>query len=236
MSTDNLPPLYRVWGADNISYGPIDLPVLTAWIKQNRVTAHHWIFLDDSNRFVKAAELPELKALFEPGAEAPPAGAAAVQRIKPGSLRRIRIFAEMGDQQLESFLQYLEIVEYRPFGSVVKKGEPGDAMFLILEGELRAFVMIDGKETTLATMKAGEFFGEISLLDQGPRSATVLANADSVVLKFSAESFRHMLREAPALAAPFLYALSRGIVSRVRLLTRKYEDSIHWSRVAHAAK
>jgi CRP-like cAMP-binding protein len=73
----------------------------------------------------------------------------------------------------------------------------------------------------------GDFFGEVSLLDEGPRSANVLANEDSLLFKITAASFKHMVEEAPALATPFLYGLSRSVVSRLRSLTRRYQDSVH---------
>ena len=59
------------------------------------------------------------------------------------------------------------------FGTVANKGDHGDALFMVLEGEVRARVMIDGQETTLATMGVGECFGELAIVDQGPRSADV---------------------------------------------------------------
>jgi CRP-like cAMP-binding protein len=83
-------------------------------------------------------------------------------------------------------------------------------------------------------MTAGDFFGEISLLDEGPRSADVIANTDSRLLKISASAFDGVMREAPALAASFLYGLSKSIGARVRILTQKYQDSIHFSRLASA--
>ena len=107
-------------------------------------------------------------------------------------------------------------------------------MYLVLEGELRARVIVDKKETTLSTMTVGDFFGEISLLDEGPRSADVIANSDSRLLKISSAAFASLMREAPALAASFLYGLSKSIGARVRVLTQKYQDSIHFSRIAGA--
>ena len=104
----------------------------------------------------------------------------------------------------------------------------------VTDAYLRARVIVDGKETTLSTIAAGDFFGEISLLDEGPRSADVLANTDSRLLKISAEAFEKVMREAPALAASFLYMLSKSIGARVRVLTQKYQDSIHFSRAATA--
>ena len=64
------------------------------------------------------------------------------------------------------------------------------------------------------------------------RSADVLANVETVLLKISAEALKRLFREAPALAAPFLLGLSKTISSRVRTLTKRYEDSILFARTA----
>ena len=226
---------YRVWGSDDIAYGPVDLPTLTTWISDGRVTADDWIFAG-SREWLPAAQWPELKPLFQTNVAAPNVVSDAPPSVKPGSLRRIKVFADMDQLQLESLLKYLEVVRFPPFAPVVKKGEHGDAIFFVLEGELRAFTMIDGKETTFSTMGVGESFGEISVLDHGPRSADVVANVSSTLLKISSARVEHLLREAPALAAPFLYALSRSIVKRLRGLTKKYEDSIHFSRTARVGR
>jgi hypothetical protein len=235
METQSTAILYRVWGADNVAYGPVELPTLVAWIKADRVLADTWILQHDTGCWSKAEELPELKPLFgkkTPGRRSDEAFATEV--IPPGLLRRLRVFAGMDEAQLQSFVNYMDVQRFKQFTAVVRKGEHGDAMYLILEGELRAFTLIDDRETTLTTMGVGEFFGEISLLDQGPRSASVTANTDSVLLRIPATSFDRLVREAPALATLFIFSLSRSIVGRMRVLTKKYEDSIHWSRTAGA--
>ena len=79
-------------------------------------------------------------------------------------------------------------------------------------------------------MGVGECFGELAIVDQGPRSADVLANQPTVLIKVSAEALKKMFAEAPALAAPFMLALTRVIAQRVRVLTKRYEDSIQFSR------
>ncbi len=234
METQSDAPLYRVWGVDNVAYGPVELPTLVAWMKAERVLAESWIFQHDNGRWSKAEDLPELKPLFGKKAAArQPDEAPASEPIEPAVLRRMKVFAGMEEAQLQSFVNYMEVQRFPQFSTVVRKGEHGDAMYLILEGEVRAFTLIGDKETTLSTMGVGEYFGEISLLDHGPRSASVATNTHSVLLRISSPSFDRLVREAPALATPFIYSLSRSIVGRVRLLTRKYEDTIHWSRTAH---
>src|SRR4029079_17394884 len=108
------------------------------------------------------------------------------------------------------FVQLMEVISFPQFATVVKVDDHGDAMYLVLEGEVRARNMVDGRETTLATMTVGDFFGEISLLDHGPRSADVVANTPSVLLKISAAGVERLVKECPGAAAPFLLALSRA--------------------------
>ncbi len=226
---------YRAWGADNIAYGPVELPGLVTWIKQGKVTANTWVFREKDTTWSRASDLTELKVLFK--SKLPPSAAASADKlgIQPGSLRRIKMLADVEERLLASLLPYLEVVKVPSFGTVVNKGEHGDALFMVLEGEVRARVMLGGEETTLATMGVGECFGELAIVDQGPRSADVIANQPTVLIKVSAAALRKMFGEAPALAAPFMLALTRVIAQRVRVLTKRYEDSIQFSRAAGAA-
>jgi CRP-like cAMP-binding protein len=227
---------YRAWGADNIAYGPVELPALVTWIKQGKVTANTWVFKEQDRAWSRASDLTELKVLFK--SKLPPSAAASADAlgIQPGSLRRIKMLADVDERLLASLLTYLEVVRVPAFGNVVTKGEHGDALFMVLEGELRARVMVGGQETTLTTMGVGECFGELAIVDQGPRSADVVANQPAVLVKVSEAALKKMFAEAPALAAPFMLALTRVIAQRVRLLTKRYEDSINFSRTAKAAE
>ena len=235
-------PTYRVWGLDSVVYGALDLPGLIQWIRDERLTADQWVFTEHDNRWLKAADLPELQATLRSKPPGGVTGAATVGKgglslgAKPETLRRMKCFAHMDDRQIESFVRYMELLHCQQFSHIVRSGEHGDAMYLVLEGELRALAMVDGKEVTLGTIAAGESFGEISLIDQGPRSADVVANKDSVLLKISSGAFAQVLREAPALPAAFLLDLSRSVVGRVRSITKRYVDSVSFIRAAQKAR
>jgi CRP-like cAMP-binding protein len=94
--------------------------------------------------------------------------------------------------------------------------------------------IVEGKESILATMAVGDCVGELSLLDHGPRSADVIANKDSVLLKLSSAAFERLVREAPSLGVPLVLALSRAVVDRIRRITNRYEDSIRFIRTSAA--
>src|SRR5260370_35920887 len=164
---------FKIWGVDNVVYGPVELPTLISWVKDERVTAKTWVFSEKDDCWQKAATAPELRMFFSPKAELAAAqpGSDAVDGLKPGSLRRVKIFADLTDEQLTRFLQSMEIQRVRQWTEVVKQGAHGDAMYLVLEGELRVRLMIAVKETILVRRNAGEFFGEICLFDHSPRSA-----------------------------------------------------------------
>jgi hypothetical protein len=227
---------YLAWGADDIAYGPIELPELVKWIKGGRVKADSWVFRQKDRVWSRASDLEELKIIFKSKAPAGAAPAAGAPGIQPGSLRRIKMLAYLDERLLASLLSYLEVVNVRQFGTVVTKGDHGDALFMVLEGELRARVIIDEKETTLSTMGVGECFGELALVDQGPRSADVVANQPSVLIKVSSEALMKMFAEAPALSAPFMLALTKVIAQRVRVITKRYEDSVHFWHAASEIK
>jgi hypothetical protein len=229
---DNPAVYFRTWGTDNISYGPVELPALVDWVRQGRVTRNTWVFSESKAEWARASDMPELKILFK--SKTTGAGQAApAHGITPGSLRRIKIFADMDERQLASFLQYMEVLKLLPNTAVFNKGEHGDAMFLVLQGEVRARAMVGGRESTLSTMAVGECFGELAVIDESPRSADVITNVESVILKISSAALKRLFQEAPALAAPFLLGLNKTITSRVRTLTKRYEDSILFARTAN---
>jgi hypothetical protein len=212
---------FRIWAVDNVVYGPVELPTLVGWVKEKRVTGETWVFSEKDDCWRKAKSVPELLMFFSARASK-----------KPSSLRRVKIFAQFTDTQLERFVRFMEVLRVRQFAEVVKQGVHGDAMYFVLEGELRVSLMVSGKETILVTLSPGEFFGEISLFDQGPRSADVVANKDSLLLKISAESFQNLLENAPDLAAPFLFGMSKTLTARIRADNKRYRDSISFARAA----
>jgi CRP/FNR family transcriptional regulator, cyclic AMP receptor protein len=175
--------------------------------------------------------MAELKMFFDAVSKGPPA-APSSDDITPENLRRVKVFAEMDHAQLESFRRYVEVVKVPKFAKLFSRGDHGDAMYSILEGEMRASLNIDGKETTLFTMRTGETFGEIAILVQSPRTSDILANEESTLLKLPASAFDKITSEAPALATPFLLAISRMIANRAMDLGRKHEYAIRSARTA----
>jgi hypothetical protein len=233
MNNADAAPLYHVWPQKSDERNAVELPALISRIKKGEVQARSWVFTETDGKWREAADIPELKMFFRKTTPGQQEGAAMpATSIEPGSLRRIKIFAEMDDSQLAAFLPFVKVLDFCAFSSVVRKGDHGDSMFLVLEGELRARTLVDARESTLSTLGPGDFFGEVALLDHGPRSADVLANEDSLLLEISGAAIEKIVREQPQSATPFLLALGKSLVGRTRNLTKRYEDTIHFTRAA----
>ncbi len=215
MESELSPNRYFIWGIDESPYGPVPLKVLAEWIADERVSAGTWVFARNDNRWLKASEIPELKNYF--GVEVNLAPTTPIRKgFTPGSLRRIKILAELNDAQLAHLAEFLELKDIKQHSVIVNQGDAGDAMYLVMGGEVRVRTMVGGRETILTTLTVGDFFGEMALFDQGPRSADVVANTNATVLRLASGAFQRLTREAPSLATPFLQATSRTLSSRIR--------------------
>jgi CRP-like cAMP-binding protein len=225
--------IYFIWGVDDSPYGPVELPVLLDWINDERVMPETWVFSRSAGNWQRASEIPELKNHFALKLSAVSDGPVSRVGIKPGSLRRIKILADLKDAQLAHLAEYMELQEVTQWSVLFNQGDSSDSMFLVLGGELRARVVVNGRETILATFGPGDFFGDMALFDHGPRSADVVANVDSTLLKITSLAFDRLTREAPALATPFLQATARTLAARIRAdnkrlsrITQQYTASV----------
>jgi CRP-like cAMP-binding protein len=210
---------YYIWGIDNSPYGPVELSMLMEWIKDGRVLADTWVFERNADKWGKASQFPELQTSFAASPEPTQSSA-----LTPGLLRRIKILGNLSDVQLARLSDFMELQECPMNAIVFRQGDVGDAMFLVLGGEFRARTLTGDGETILATFRTGDFFGDMALFDNGPRSADIVSNMDSSLIKISAVNFYRLIREAPALATPFLQATARTLSSRIRADNKRLQQ------------
>src|SRR5439155_22761899 len=148
MASGSADPEFFVWGIDQTAYGPVELPALVSWVRDERVTPETWIFATKSEAWQRAAEVPELQMFFRPksgGAAAATMGAEAPTGVDSRVLRRVKILAGMSEEQLERFAQFMQIEKVPQWAVIVKQVEPGDTMYLILQGDLRRRMNVMGK-------------------------------------------------------------------------------------------
>jgi len=136
------------------------------------------------------------------------AGAAAMATVeKLLHLRSLELFERLTTQQLADLAAVVEEVTYPAGGAVLTEGEFTDGLFIIMGGE----VLVSKAGVTLRRLGGPEFFGEMSLLDGGMRSATVTAVDTVRLLLLPRDALLHMMEEQPAIAIAICQTLSRRL-------------------------
>jgi CRP/FNR family transcriptional regulator, cyclic AMP receptor protein len=140
-------------------------------------------------------------------------------------LRTIRILADMSSSQLDALSNYGEVLRLSAGEAIVRQGDPADAMFLLLDGKVGAYVTDPkGNETHLRTIESGGHFGEIGLLEHGRRTASLRTMTPCQVFRLDASAFGELLK-APDLAVHFLHGLSRSLALRLADITSRFADA-----------
>jgi CRP/FNR family transcriptional regulator, cyclic AMP receptor protein len=151
-------------------------------------------------------------------------------RFTLSELRRIKLFADMTDEDVSVLNEVIEPVTCRPNQIVVSAGDTGDCMFLVMQGEFRVSLVSQGREVLLAKLEAGDFFGELCLLDESTRSADVVATMPGRLLRFSRASFQQLVDTRPRAAARLMVGILRTVGSRLRKMDKRHTDSMLLSR------
>jgi len=127
-------------------------------------------------------------------------------------LSRIPLFADLTKRELQKLVQITKHQHIARRQVIIKAGEPGNVLFLILRGIVRISVESNrGKEVILGMLYPNDFFGEMALLDGLPRSATVTAMEDCEVLVITRKDFLECITRVPQVAAKIIIALSLRI-------------------------
>lgn len=135
-------------------------------------------------------------------------------------LRRVPLLAGLSEQQLESLASGSTRRNYARGRTIVSEGEPSQSLYILLSG--RAKVQrsdAEGKEVILAVLSAGDWFGEMSMIDEAARSASVITLESCDFMAIEKSSFREMLTQNPEVSM----AVMRGLVARLREADRKIE-------------
>jgi CRP/FNR family cyclic AMP-dependent transcriptional regulator len=131
-------------------------------------------------------------------------------------LRRVPLFDACNEKQLAFIATRVDEVDVPAGKTLTQQGKSGGEFFIILSGEAE----VKRGASTVATLGAGDYFGEIALLDNGPRTATVTAKAPMRLLVLSPGQFQDVLYQDPAIAVTMLHS----VVKRLRAASQLEAD------------
>ena len=132
------------------------------------------------------------------------------------------LFKELDSLEL---IQVSKLVKHRRFekgDTVISEGEPGESLFVVKDGQFRGFVGHGDSEKDLAIFKPSDSFGELALIDRGPRSATVSAMTKGELLEFDAGALDTLMDHSPSLKIK----LQNNIITDLAAKLRRTNDRL----------
>ncbi|MGH2522926.1 MAG: Crp/Fnr family transcriptional regulator, partial [Anaerolineales bacterium] len=134
-------------------------------------------------------------------------------------LAEVPFFSLLDEQERADLATQLDVVNFTAGQMIFNYGDPGGALYVIRSGEAEVFFKNDtGERIVLETPAAGDFFGELSLLDNGPRTASVLATQDMEALRVDRNDLDYLFHGHPDAALDLLTAMGRRMRKTTELL------------------
>ena len=142
-------------------------------------------------------------------------------KINPAVLKSVPLFAAFTDQQIKTLLSYVQHRSYARNVYVMQAGDETDSIYVLLSGKAKVLINDEqGHEVILGYMGAQDFFGEMGILDDQPRSASVYTLEACEMLRLSKDGFMSCLKENTEVAMLVI----RNLVRRLRAADRKIES------------
>ncbi|RMD97882.1 MAG: cyclic nucleotide-binding domain-containing protein [Calditrichaeota bacterium] len=133
------------------------------------------------------------------------------------TLRLIPLFADMTKQELREFQKIMHRRVFKGNEPIFWEGEPGVGMYIVKSGSVGIYkITPDQEKEEIAILQAGEFFGELALLDESPRSATCISREKSEIIGLFRPDLFSLLDRKPRLGNKFLFKLATVIGDRLK--------------------
>jgi CRP/FNR family transcriptional regulator, cyclic AMP receptor protein len=126
----------------------------------------------------------------------------------PDDLKRVPLFSDLSEAELARFTDVVRERDYPKNSVILFEDDPGDALYIVSSGQVKVVLIgEDGREVILSVLTDGDFFGEMALIDDEPRSAHVIAMKDSRLLVLRRDDFQQQIQALPSIALGVLKVL-----------------------------
>jgi len=132
-------------------------------------------------------------------------------------LSQVYLFRELTPSEIDTLLSISKERRVRKDEIIFKEGDTGDAFYFIVSGSVRISTIVPGVgEEALTILREGEYFGEMALIDDAPRSASAIANDDTILLLIEKDNFRKLLAQETGIAYKLLWVFTKTLSARLR--------------------
>jgi diguanylate cyclase (GGDEF)-like protein len=156
-----------------------------------------------------------------------------INSLSEAFLSNLALFSALSKTEFEIVTEVLIPVNLKKGDSIFKEGDEGNEMFVFFSGALSAFgTQSDGTQRKLFDVKLGDFFGEMSIIAHEPRSATITAMEDTVLIMFRKEDFYRIISQHPIAGFKLLRTISLVQNRWLDQTSKSYSDLLRWGETA----
>jgi len=141
------------------------------------------------------------------------------------------ILASLSEADREALILHSERISFRKGDELLREGQANGSLFLVVDGLLHVLRATPEREVLLGRLEEGSCFGEVSLLDPGPASATIRAATDGTVVELRRERLRSFSEQRPQAAIALMVAIATQMAQQLRKVDQRLVDSIVWGNL-----
>ena len=148
-----------------------------------------------------------------------------VYKVNINFISKIALFDRMAPGDLKLLTKFMKGVGYRAGDIVCREGEKGEHVYFIVKGIMEIIKEgLDGKNVVLTSLRKGRSIGEMAIIDKSPRSATLRAQTDVMLLALSKDKFELLLKEYPQIGIKILKSLAKLLSMNLRKTSSRLAD------------
>ena len=138
-------------------------------------------------------------------------------------LKSIALFEDLKHHEIVRLERTLHKRYFKKDEVIIREGEPGAAMYVVKEGKVNVFIHYDTQPILLTSLETGMFFGELALFDENPRSATIAAEKDTILIALSKADFEVFSQKEPSIGYKIVMRLGSIVSKRLRVANDQIE-------------
>jgi len=148
-------------------------------------------------------------------------------------LKHVELFSLLNDSEIESIIDFLRIIHVEESEPLFRQGDEGHELFIVRTGSIRVSIALhDGREKDITQFSPGDFFGEMSIFENAPRSATCYAVEPSSLYALRGRDFYRLMEDSPSLATKIMFRMSNITTRRLRSTGEFLTDMVVWGKEA----
>jgi diguanylate cyclase (GGDEF)-like protein len=156
-----------------------------------------------------------------------------MKEYSPALLSTVGVFSLLAPEEIERVAGHLATVELDAGQTLFREGDQGNELYILVDGTACVSIRLpDGEDREIARFASGDFFGEMSIFDNAPRSATCRALAKSTMYSLSKDAFADIITDNPRIALKLMYRMLNVTTQRLRGTSEFVSEMVLWGESA----